>query len=161
MKAYNGEAPCPGCGKPGSESWRFSVKDNCHSCRDLLKLGAAAKLQMVNESGWVNISVNQWSVWDSQSGEGKILWESFKGLLENIFNKSKTSLIHENLGDHSHNRVVGVVTKEQFLAIKNLYVQFPKSIRAVSDAGKNEGSSLLMSLHKGDITLDKFNERLK
>lgn len=38
-KMYEGAAPCPGCGKPGSEKARNSKDGLCYDCEQAIRLG--------------------------------------------------------------------------------------------------------------------------
>ena len=41
MKYYEGNAPCPGCGRPGSEKARDSKDSLCYDCINMLEIGHA------------------------------------------------------------------------------------------------------------------------
>lgn len=158
---YTGDKCCPGCGKSGKESTRYSVTDLCYKCSDLLKLGRLTAEQNKLSNEWVRLTVYEFHIWDGQSREGEKVWIKLRDMINTLGDSTKPCQESVYVGAHGHNRAEAVVTKIQAQSIKEFYIQLTQSFKAQFDNGKKEGSNLLISLHNGDLTMKKFDELRK
>jgi len=160
MKMYTGNKLCGGCGRPGSERSRFSADDICHDCKDFISLGKKTDLQNKTQSEYYYVHIYPFYV--SDTNQSSLFFNKFKVLAKSISDDTKETTSTLAIGNHSSSYGISVkITPTQYEALKELYKTVQDNFRAIEHKGKIEGSSLLIQLNSGAITLDKFDENLK
>ena len=160
--------PCPGC---GSVYWRDADKV-CANCAVLIKEALAAREKVKQETdadGYVNILIPRrfklpwYNDYDRDVRNG--IEQAFYDLALQLGRKTVSYshpmpvLYGQELGyEDSHRSEVRNMEKSVVDLLKNLAVRTVAYASDCFNAGKRAGSSLLLNLAGGNVSVDDFND---
>lgn len=182
MKAYKGHKPCAGCAVSGTEKPRPTADGLCEECNRYLEIGRGTKLDgtgfsivYLNPSQADSISARHNKTREYPASLGakspiQLTGTGSKKIIEAMNKFLRTISIGEK-NEYEYDFTmfrpktydkdyVFVFRTEVAIALCRFYDEFAKYTHNVYKAGKGDGSNLLFSLHKGDITLKELNEEL-
>lgn len=155
---YKGSRPCPACGNVHSEKCqRFHVDDICFECKRIMNLGRISDESNKNESNeYVNVCFYRPNLYEES------FWNVFIELLKYLNRPDKSSIAkNEYNGNHSFNSYTGTYDSKTYEILKKMKELIYTSQNDVYKKGFTNGSSVLMQLHDGTISMDDFNRRIK
>lgn len=163
--------PCPGCNKV--KPCR-SAKDVCKDCQFLLAYATEVKERIASLSD-DEVVVSFGDVWfaneyiytragdiDYHPGDSlrRLFWyvASFGSYPANVFNAEFELLGRD---DGVSRRAYAVMSRPLAEAVRDLYAAVQVALKAEYEQGKCDGSNLLMSLARGDLSMNDFDETIK
>ena len=180
-RSYTGNEPCPGCGHPASERWRPSKMDVCMVCRERLRLGENIEKYISQQEDYVRFSHHIYAYRNDEVS--KLSHELFSSVNSQAMKSTHEYPITGASG--SNNKMYCIPKKlydwarewfsnldKRLLEIKKEEDQLPSKIELaiqfavnqernkIFNEGVNYGRSLLVQLNSGEITMDKFNEKI-
>ncbi len=184
---YEGDKPCPGCGRTGRQVARISKDDLCDDCKTALKIGKTIIKERELQRDLYRIPELKRAQISWYAVPIKEIEFSLKKLLESFsrFDSRFASYNTEFFGrpEYScgqHNFVLPTVTYESAKELteniirfcnqlneekrtykKELDEQLAEQKNEIFNAGVAKGRNLLLQLNRGEVTLEEFNKPIK
>lgn len=150
--AYEGKEPCQGCGRTGSERFRWSKNQLCPDCQAIFEKGKCLESDSkIKEYVGVRQFMFAFNSLEFRDNTLNRFVPKLLMSLDNPFAECNEFLaLKEGFGD---NTVCARIPKPLFAPLKEFVNKM--------DEGVAKGRNLLFQLNNGDITLEEFNQEQK
>ena len=171
---YDGETPCHGCGRPGTEKTRSRKDGLCYDCQDLLKLGRQVKAENGRETKYTKVSLH---IFACRNTNGNVAFDKFLSAINND-DAADTNGYTDILPTFGSNRkyynipeYIAEAVNELLQALnaefeeamyqreripKQVEEQMNKERNKIYNEGVAYGRNLLTQLNRGEIGLSDF-----
>jgi hypothetical protein len=175
--SYEGKEPCQGCGKSGSERFRWEKNALCPTCSEIFKKGS--KMSIEEEQKYVSVRQHYFG-FSGLDFDDNMLNNACIEMLKSIHNPYAKPIRHEEMsGYKGDNRILAIIPEKFFEPIKvfcfkmqdytrkireekeripgmaKLEVQKEKS--RIYNEGIEKGRNLLLQLNLGEISSAELN----
>lgn len=191
MKLYKGTAPCPGCGRPGTEVPRQSKDGLCLGCTELLNIGRQLRkeqkldrdyflmddlttgfmtwYQICNKDidGCLRELLRTFSQFDSRYAHGYYRQDSMLvgyaggGTSPDCFVLPKVTFEAARKLCQAINDAVGELNRERDNYKDELDKKLNEERNRIYNDGVAHGRNLLMQLNRGEISVNDFEKPVK
>ena len=161
-RQYTGEAKCHGCGKSGSESTRLEKESLCYKCEDVLRKGKEY-IRLLEED---NCKYSLFRVFRSAFLWNSACFNEVSELLKSLdvgYNKANANKSDNDyyIGSYASGHTT-VYLKETVAEKMKLFIDaVKKELEEQLKRGQEEGTSLLVGLNEGSISMSRFEETLE
>jgi len=161
-RQYTGEAKCHGCGKSGNESPRYEKESLCFNCSRVLTKGREYE-RMIEKDECKYSFVR---LFDSAVLCNKACYETLSSLLKSLdvgFQRGYANKAENDyyLGSARSSYTDAYLKEDVAKNFEALVRDIERELQKQLKVGQEEGTSLLVGLNSGEISLSRFEETLE